>query len=219
MKLLLLPLLVLLLIPVTWGHAASYSIALNATMPTVEQGMMSLITATCLDGAGVSHNETVTFTVESVKFKWIPSRGQYEGIARSSIAQTKTFNVLDSLSDSANATSTGNVTVPASVTWTTNRIDSVLVSGAAGDLTGVFWGMTIFDLGATFAYTFIALAVSVALYNHSGPEPVLILWLLMWGGWSVVVHGTAAEIGIIFLVLGGGLLIAKIYLDRRQPGG
>jgi hypothetical protein len=33
-----------------------------------------------------------------------------------------------------------------------------------------------------------------------------------------VVQGTAAEIGIVLLVLGGGTLTAKIYLDRRSLG-
>jgi hypothetical protein len=178
--------------------------------------MMSLLTANCTDSLGTCHNETVSFAIEGDAFNWVASRARYEAHPRRSIPQTVTYDTVTSLTDSADPAATAVVNVTAVVTWTNSRLDTSMTSAAGGDLPGVLWGMTIYNVGSTLAYTFMVFALSIAVWNHSGPEPVLVLWLLMWGAWVSVVHGTAGEVGIVLLVLGGGTLTAKVFLDRRS---
>ena len=56
---------------------------------------------------------------------------------------------------------------------------------------------------------------SIGVYNYSGPYAVFAIWVLGWGIFSTLVHGTALTIGRIMLVLGLGIALAKLYLDRR----
>jgi hypothetical protein len=180
--------------------------------------MKSLLYANCTDSIGVSHDEDISFNVEGVPFHWVASRSRYEATPMKAIPQTVTFDTVTTFHDAADSGATGVVNTAAVVTWTNSRIDTIVTPAVAGNLPGALWAMTAYEVGATLLYTFIAFALSVATWNHSGPEPVLVLWLLMWGSWVAVVQGTAAEIGIVLLVLGGGTLTAKIYLDRRSLG-
>jgi HAMP domain-containing protein len=199
-------------------NAETYTINLSTDMDEVEAGMMSRITATCLDSFNVCHNASVTFTVDGALFTWDNANDEYRSIVMKSVPQTVTFDNLDSFHDAGDVSSTASVNATVTVIWLDNRLDDLITTAATGDLPGMLWGMTIYEIGGVFVYTFIALGVSVAIYNYSGPYPVMIAWLLMWGAWSSVVHGTAAEIGIALMVLGGGTLIAKLYLDRRDTG-
>jgi hypothetical protein len=207
---------VLALSPVVGAAPTNYNISVTTGMPTVESMMMSLLYANCTDQLGTSHNETVSFAIEGDAFNWVASRARYEAHPRRSIPQTVTYDTVTSFTDLNDPTATGVVNASTTVTWENNRLDDVIAPAVTGDLTGVLWGMTIYNVGSTLAYTFMVFALSIAVWNHSGPEPVLVLWLLMWGAWVSVVHGTAGEVGIVLLVLGGGTLTAKVFLDRRN---
>ena len=207
------------IVNIYWQTVDTYDINIYTTIPEVEVGMMSLLYATCVDNSSVCHNETITFTIDGADFKWVPERTRYEAVVRESTPQIKLYNSVDSITDENNPTVSGFVTTPALVTWINSRIEAPLDLISGGDLPGALWEMGVYQIGGTFLYTFTSLAVSVALYQFSGPEIVMVAWLLMWGAWSSVVHGVGQQLGVVFLVMGIGVLIAKLYMDRRGSYG
>ena len=84
-----------------------------------------------------------------------------------------------------------------------------------GDYTGAVLAIFTDVVGALLLNTFIMTGLSLAIYNYTGAEATLLAWILGWGIFSTVVHGVAITLGLIMLSLGGGLILVKLFLDRR----
>ena len=196
--------------------AETFIINVYSIYEEIEEDFSTLLYATCVDSLGVSHGSNVTFTINAASFVWNSKTNHYESVVMKTTPQTQVYGVLGLFTDSENALSTGSVALNATVTWTTSRLTTVLPYVRTGDLPGAVFAIDAYTIGSTFLYTFIAIALSGAMYNHSGAEAALVVWLVLWGAWSSVVSGTAVTVGVLFLALGGGLLLAKVYLDRRN---
>ena len=85
----------------------------------------------------------------------------------------------------------------------------------SGDWPGAIMQINIILLGETLFWTLLMASISMAIYNYSGPEATITAWILGWGIFSPVIHGEAVTISLIMIALGGGIYIAKFFLDRR----
>ncbi len=192
----------------------NYTINLYALNDEVEEDMYALLYATCING-GTQHEDNVTFTIDGVGFTWNTYTDRYEGIVRRTTPTTVTFDTINAFSDSEDPSASATVNQTVTVTWTLSAQTTILGFMQVGDYTGAAISLFTQTIGGLLFNTFIITAISLAIYNYTGPEATLLAWILGWGLFSSVVHGSAVMFGIIMLAIGGGLILAKILIDRR----
>lgn len=200
-------------ITVTYG--ATYTISLSPLYNEVEEGFYSLITGTVFDNIGYTPEDNATFTIDGVDFEWNDYINLYQAQVREIIPQTVTYDTVDTFTDTGTPGATATINQTATVTWLTSLIDQVENYMETGDWIGALLLVNTDLLGTMLWYTILITGISLAIYAYTGPEATLLAWILGWGAWSVVVHGQAVTLGLIMLALGGGLLIAKMFQDRR----
>lgn len=194
----------------------TYLVDVYTVHPEIDAGFNTLLYAIGTSRLG-DHSLTDgdTLTVEGVVFAWNSYTDRFEATDSETTPQTRTYDTLTALSEATYGITSGAMNVTAAVTWVTPQLDLVQVYLSTGDLLGAVYIMATAQLGGLFLYTFIMVGVSLAVYNYTGPEATLLAWMLGWGTFSAVVHGEAVGVALILLALGGGLLIAKMFLDRR----
>jgi len=165
----------LLLVPMVQA-ATAYTITLTATIDELEVTYTTLLTATCVDGSDVSHEDNVTFTIDGIAFIWNEATGYYYGKDTESTPTTNTYDTLDLITDTGDGAATGSINQTATVTWLTSLQTTIFNLIAAGDLPGATIQVITTDLGSLFFFTFIIGSISVAVYSL-GAEIMLLVWI------------------------------------------
>ena len=197
----------------TWV-GPDYTIDVASIYSETEAGLYTMLYANCTTG-GVSDDANVTFTVDGCAFTWNPTSSQYEGIIMKATPQTVVFDTVDAIASSEYVGETGTVNRTATVTWTTGTFEIWQQQLVNGNWVGGVMEILFSDITLIGGWSLIMAIFSIGIYQYSGPYAVFAIWILGWGGFSTMVHGTALSIGIIMMVLGLGIALAKLFLDRR----
>lgn len=197
------------------AHAETFNITLTNQFNETEAGFHHLLIAECIDSVGASHEDNITFTIGGVDFEYSPSSELYYGAVSQNTPQTIEYGVLTVFTDTENATSTATILQNTTVTWTTNTLDRMEQEIQNGNWIGAILNEQIFIIGALAANTFITGAFSIAAWQVVGVYGVFLMWFLGWGLFASQVHGNAQIMAIILFSLGVGIMVAKLYLDRR----
>jgi len=215
-KLLLLGLGVLLLFSAPRVLAAeNYTITVDSIYSETESGLFTMLFANATRDSGDNDGSNVTFTISCCAFTWNPTSEQYEGTIQKSTPQTVTFGTLDAFASTEFVGETSTITQNATVTWTTGTIELWQHQLVTGNWVGGVMDLMFAELTLIGGWSLIMAIFSIGIYNYSGPYAVFAVWTLGWGAFSTIVHGTALSIAIIMLVLGLGIALAKLFLDRR----
>lgn len=200
---------------IRWGGATTFNISMDSYYGELEAGLYELLWGECVDAAGVSHEDNVTFTVSGIAFTWNEDTERYEALDIEHTATTNEYGTLDAFLDSETPANTATIVENVTVTWVTNTIDRMTDRMAAGDWIGAIFDETSYIVGELSLYTFLMGVFSVGIWNVVGPYGALLSWLLGWGIFAPRVHGVAQQMALALFALGMGIMIAKVYLDRR----
>ena len=198
-----------------WGGEV-YNISLGSIYSETEAGLYTMLFANCSLVGGGNDGANVTFTIDGCSFTWNQDTLQYEGIIVKGTPQTVTFNTIDVFASTEFPVgATAFISQTVTVTWTTGTLDiwqQFLVTGdwPTGVLTILFQDLTIVG-----GWTLIMSIFSIGVYNYSGPYATFAIWILGWSIFTTLVHGIALTIAVVMLVLGLGIALAKLFLDRR----
>ena len=195
--------------------APNYTISVYSNMTVVQEGYFSLIWANVAGGVPEGN---LTFTVDGAAFQWSESMSRYEAKVFKGTMGAETYNTLDSFVDTGEPAAAAVLANSITVTWTQTPLQDVVTYAATGDFLGMLFAISYAELGMTITVTVFIAAISLAIFNFSGPEPMLLWWILSWSTFSVLVTGAAQGLGVIILSLGLALMIAKILMDRRSAG-
>lgn len=193
-----------------------YNIDVDALYTEVEATFNTLIYAngsSVLDGHELTEGDTLI--INGVTLTWNSYLGRFEGTTTSAAPATVAYNTLTSLIEATYTITNGNITSYPTVTWTTQRLELITPFMRLGDWPGAIIEINVILMGQSIFWTFLLTAMSLAVYNYSGPEVALLSWMFGWSMFSTVVHGQALTISLIFMAVGGGIYIAKFFLDRR----
>lgn len=207
--------IIFLLATIAQVNAETYTIQVDSIYEQTEEDFYTLLYATCQDSGNTTHGANITFTINSAEFTYNEDTGRYEAITSQGTPGTEIYGTLDSFTDSENATSTATVTQNVTVTWTQGTLDRLQVDFMTGDWINAILGEYIYSMGAMYFWTAMMTILSVGVYNVSGVYATLFAWILGWGVFSGVVHGQAQVFGVLFIVLGAGLALVRLVLDRR----
>lgn len=196
-------------------HGAQFNITLDSPFTEYEAELTALLVANCTDETGVSHENNVTFTITGVGFEYSNETGLYYGTVTQNTPTTVEYGVLGAFTDTENITSAGNVVQNVTITWTTGLLDRLQTKMMEGNWIGAIFDEEIYVVGSMTLYTFLLGTFSIGIWNYSGPYGALMTWLLGWGIFSTQVHGAAQSMGLLIFALSFGIMIAKLYLDRR----
>ena len=194
---------------------ADYEITLGTIYTETEAPFNTLLYASCPDENGTKHDANVTFSINTIPFTWNTYTERYEATDSSSTPTTKTYDTITASADSENITSTFSLNNTVSVTWMQGTMDRLQTDFMSGDFIGSIINENTRMLGTLFTYTALMAILSVGFYNSVGAYGTIFLWIMGWGVWSGVTHGGAQVLGILFICLGLGIAITKMYLDRR----
>jgi len=198
---------------VIWDY---YNIDVSALFTQLEAGFRSLIYAngsSVVDGHTLANGDTLV--INGVTLGWNVYMGRFESTVTSGVAAIVTYDTLTTLLEATYGVATGNITSAPTITWTTPRIERVTLFMRQGDWPGAIIEINVLLMGATMFWTFLLMAISVGVYNYAGAEVTLMVWMLGWGTFSTVIHSQAQTIALIMMAVGGGIYIAKFFLDRR----
>jgi len=193
-----------------------YNIDVGALYTEVEAGFNTIIYAngsSVLDGHELTDGDSLV--INGVTLSWNQYMDRFEGTTTSTIPAIITFDTLTSMLETTYTITNGNITSAPTVIWTTDRLTSIIPFLRVGDWPGAIIQMNVILMGQTVFWTFLLTAISVSIYNHSGAEVALLTWMLGWGTFAAVLHSQALTISLVFMAVGGGIYIAKFFLDRR----
>ena len=193
-----------------------YNIDVGALYTEVEAGFNTIIYAngsSVLDGHELTDGDSLV--INGVTLSWNQYMDRFEGTTTSTIPAIITFDTLTSMLEPTYTITNGNITSAPTVIWTTDRLALIIPFLRVGDWPGAIIQMNIILMGQTVFWTFLLTAISVSIYNHSGAEVALLTWMLGWGTFAAVLHSQALTISLVFMAVGGGIYIAKFFLDRR----
>lgn len=196
-------------------NAAQFNITLDSPFTEYEAEFTALLVANCTDELGDCHENNVTFTITGINFVYSNETGLYYGTVTQNTPQTIEYGVLGVFADTENITSAGFVVQNVTITWTTGTLDRLQTKFMAGDWIGAIFDEEAYVVGTMTLYTFILGTFSIGIWNYSGPYGALLTWLLGWGIFSTQVHGAAQSMALLLFALSFGIMIAKLYLDRR----
>jgi hypothetical protein len=193
-----------------------YNIDVGALYTEVEAGLNTLIYAngsSVLDGHELTDGDSLV--INGVTLSWNQYMDRFEGTTTSTIPAIITYDTLTSMLEATYSITNGNITTPVTVVWTTDRITQIIPFLRTGDWPGAIIAINTLLMGQTIFWTFLLTGISVSIYNHSGAEVALLTWMLGWGTFAAVLHSQALTISLVFMAVGGGIYIAKFFLDRR----
>ena len=193
-----------------------YNIDVGALYTEVEAGFNSLIYAngsSVIDGTELTDGDTLI--INGITLGWNTYLARFEGTVTSAIPVIVTYNTLTSLIEVTDGITNGNITSAPTIIWTTDRLTLIIPFLRSGDWPGAIIQINVILMGQTVFWTFLLTAMSVAIYNHSGAETALMAWMLGWTTFSAVLHSQALTISLVLMAVGGGIYIAKFFLDRR----
>jgi len=196
-------------------NAAQFNITLNSPSTEYEAAFTALLVANCTDELGVSHADNVTFTVTGVAFEYSDYTGLYYGTVTQNAPTTIEYGVLGAFADTENITSAGDIIQNVTITWTTGTLDRLQTKFITGDWIGAIFDEEAYVVGTLTLYTFILGTFSIAIWNVTGPYGTFTAWLLGWIIFAATIHGPAQSMALLLFALGCGIMLAKLYLDRR----
>jgi len=199
----------------SWVSAEVFNISLSNEFSETEAGWTHLLIGNVTDSSGVCHRDNVTFTVTGVDFEYSNATGLYYGTVTQNTPQTIEYGVLGVFADTENVTSSGVIVQNTTVTWTTGTMDRLQQDFATGNWIGAILNEQAYVIGALAANTFIVGAFSIAAWQVFGVYGTFLTWFLGWGFFAPRVHGNAQVLALLLFASGIGVMIAKIYLDRR----
>lgn len=197
------------------ANAETFNISLSNQFSETEASFTHLLIAECVDSAGVSHEDNITFTISGVDFEYSENTMEYYGTVTQTVPQTIEYGVLGVFADTENATSTATIIQNTTVTWTTGTLDRLIPKFQTGDWIGAIFDESATLIGTLGFYTFTLGAFSIATWQVAGIYGVFLVWMLGWGVFAANVHGQAQLIAILLFSLGVGVMLVKLYLDRR----
>jgi len=200
---------------VRWGAFTTYNISLDSFYGELEAGLTELLYANCIDAAGFQHDGNVTFTVSGIAFTWDEATERYEATDIENTATTNEYGTLDAFLDTENPANTAVIVENVTVTWITNTIDRMTDRMMQGNWLGAILDETAYIVGELTLYTFLLGVFSIGIWNVVGPYGAFLTWLLGWGIFAPRIHGVAQQMALALFALGLGIMVAKIYLDRR----
>ncbi|MCK4583443.1 hypothetical protein KAU18_09035 [Candidatus Bathyarchaeota archaeon] len=200
---------------VRWGAATTYNITMDSFYGELEAGLTELLHATCEDGASIQHDDNVTFVVSGLEFTWDEDTERYESTDVENTATTNEYGTLDAFLDTENPANTATIIENVTVTWVTNTMDRMTTRVAQGNWIGAIFDEQAYIVGELTLYTFLLGVFSIGIWNVVGPYGAFIAWLLGWGIFAPQIHGVAQQMALAMFALGVGIMVAKIYLDRR----
>jgi len=193
-----------------------YNISVFALYTEVEAGFQTLIYA---NGSSVIDEHELTdgdtLIINGVTLAWNSFMGKFEATVTSAVPATVTYDTLTSLIEDTYDITNGQIILSPTVTWVTPKLELLLPFLQAGDWPGTVIEINVLLMGATMFWTFLLMSISVGTYNYAGAEVTLLVWMLGWGTFNTVIHGQAQTIALIMMAVGGGIYIAKFFLDRR----
>lgn len=193
-----------------------YNIDVGALYTEVQATFNTLIYAngsSVIDGHELTDGDTLI--VNGVTLAWNEYMGRFEATTTSAIPAIITYDTLTSLIEVTYAITNGNISTPVTVVWTTPSIEQILPFMRTGDWPGAILAMNYILMGETITWTFLLTVISVAIYQFSGAETALLTWMFGWSMFGTVIHAQALTISLILMAIGGGVYIAKFFLDRR----
>jgi hypothetical protein len=193
-----------------------YNIDVGALYTEVEAGFNTIIYAngsSVLDGHPLT--DGTVLIINGLTLTWNPYMNRFEATTTSAIPAIVTYDTLTSLIEVTYTITNGNITSAPTVIWTTDRLTSIIPFLRTGDWPGAIIAINTLLMGQTIFWTFLLTGISVSIYNHSGAEVALLTWMLGWGTFAAVLHSQALTISLVFMAVGGGIYIAKFFLDRR----
>ena len=193
-----------------------YNVDVDAIYTEIEAGFNSLIYAngsSVVDGHELTNGDTLV--INGVNLGWNKYMGRFEQTVTSGIPAIVTYDTLTTLLETTYGVATGNITSSPTVVWTTDRLSLITPFMRTGDWPGAIIEMNILLMGGTIFWTFLLMVLSLGVYNHAGAEVTLMVWMLGWGMFGVVIHAQAQTIALVMMAIGGGIYIAKFFLDRR----
>lgn len=197
------------------AKAEVFTIQVHSIYDQTETGFTTLLYATCLDSTNTTHLDNITFTINGAAFTYNDYTNRYEAVYTRNTPGTEIFGALGAFADSENITSTATVTLNTTVIWTEGTIERLQTDFMTGDWINAILGEYTFSMGALFFWTAVMVIISGGIYNVGGAYVTLFAWILGWGVFSSVIHGQAQIVGYFFIVLGAGLALVKLALDRR----
>ena len=193
-----------------------YLLEMDSMFTETEAGFQALIICTgesVVDGHEVSVNDTAT--VEGVSLTGNTYTGRLEGVDTKATAATVTYDTVNSFLEDTYGITSAEVNTSVTVTWTTGTLDRLQTKFMTGDWIGSIFDEEVYLVGSLTFYTVVMLMFSVGIYNYSGVYTTFVFWLLGWGVFAGLVHGTAQVVAVLLFTLGMGVTLAKLYLDRR----
>ena len=194
-----------------------YLIDLTALYSEVEAGLYTRISAvgeSVLDGHQVTFGDTVNVLNVGVML-WEDMSSTFYGTSLSATPVTRVFNTLTSFNEATYGITSAEINTTATVTWTTGIMDIWQNELVNGNWVGGLFDIMFVEITQIGGWSLLMAIFSIGVYNYSGPYAMFGIWILGWGGFSTQVHGVALIFGRIMLVLGLGIALAKLYLDRR----
>jgi hypothetical protein len=197
------------------AYGAEFNISLSNQFSETEAGFTHLLIANCTDELGVSHQDNITFTVTAITFTYSNETGVYYGTVTETTPQTNEYGVLGVFTDSENVTSTATIIQNATCTWTTGTLERMRSNFETGNWIGAIFDEEALVVGTIGFYSFIMGAFSIAMWQVTGIYGTFLSWLLGWGIFAANVHGQAQVLAILVFSIGVGVMLVKLYLDRR----
>jgi len=147
---------------------------------------------------------------------WTNTTNNFYDQVSSAIPATITYDTVTSFLEDTYTITSAEINTTVTITWTTGTITSLQTNMLTGDWIGAIIAQVTGTMGGLFTYSVLIAILSIGIYNVSGPYATLFTWIMGWSVWSGVTHGGAQLLGIFFLVLGFGLAITKVFIDRRR---
>jgi len=195
-----------------------YLINLDTAFTETEAGFNALILATgesALDGHSVSLNDTLNVAGVGA-MTWTTKTNNFYDQVTSAIPATTTYNTITSFLEDTYGITSAEINTTVTITWTTGSLDNLQNNLLTGDWIGAVIAENTNTMGGMFTYSVLMAILSIGIYNVAGPYATLFSWIMGWGTWSGVTHGSAQLLGVFFITLGLALAIVKVALDQRR---
>jgi len=197
--------------------ADHYYIDLHTSYSETEAGFRALITGTgesVIDGHLVTYGDALN--VDGVgAMSWSNYTGCFQDTVTSGTPATVTYDTVTSFLEATYGITSAEINTTITVTWTTGTLDRLQTKFMEGDWIGAIFDEEAYLVGALTLYTFILGTISIAVWNVTGPYGTFIAWLLGWIIFAATIHGPAQSMALLLFALGCGIMLAKLYLDRR----
>jgi len=194
-----------------------YLIDLHTSYPETEAGFRALITGTgesVIDGHLVTYGDALN-VVGVGALTWSNYTDCFQDTVTSGTPATVTYDTVTSFLEDTYGITSAEINTTITVTWTTGTLDRLQTKFMEGDWIGAIFDEEAYLVGTLTLYTFILGTISIAIWNVTGPYGTFTAWLLGWIIFAATIHGPAQSMALLLFALGCGIMLAKLYLDRR----